>query len=550
MPESVSVLVPTRNPNSSTFSLINSLDVQSLPYDRFETVYADWGSTDGTLQRLRRLAASRPNVKLTGGPGNATDDELIMVALAEATGDYVLVVQPAHRLLPQALERMVQFAEEHQAEVVVGRTIRNGASDLALVPANRPRILGDDLAPSLAAGAVLVRRTLLLDVDRLPGQRGFADQILARTDAVAGYADYPVLLGAEAERTEVPPGGHPTVQWVDAKLHLQLTVEREAGEPAEDAQIVVALQHSVTGEEFAIPVALSFQTGDESSAEASPPDTSGSTGGSRGHGCWSLDALIDPEQAALGQTLPDGLWQIVVRIAIAGRERAITVAQSEVPPALLDGRGFVVTSSDGRMVLDVGAVQHGLVARASADDAQVTESVAGSLLKLMVPGLYVEGTGTYPGHLLIGSLPLPATLVSDGEQVFVECYVSGLPGSAALSVQFGGAKPIPTGLSLDISAVGAMKVVKTPAAPAKPASKPAPKAASKQAGGRQPSPKKTGTTPSGAVAGAARPAAKKPSGPQPVVKRLRASVPSPLEPVVRRIARLAPARWAYRKLTH
>jgi hypothetical protein len=545
MPESVSVLVPTRNPNSSTFSLINSLDAQSLPYDRFETVYADWGSTDGTLQRLRRLAASRPNVKLTGGPGNATDEELIMVALAAATGDYVLVVQPAHRLLPQALERLVQFAEEHQAEVVVGRTIRNGASDLALVPANRPRILGDDLAPWLAADAVLVRRSLLLDVDRLPGQRGFADQILARTDAVAGYADYPVLLGPDAEGIEVPPGGHPSVHWVDAQLQLQLTVEREAGEPAEDARIVVALQHSVTGEEFAVPAALTFQTGEESSADAPAPDTAGSTGGSPRHGSWSLDALIDPEQAALGQTLPDGLWQIVVRIAVAGRERAITLAQAEVPPALLDGRGFVVTSSDGRMVLDVGAVQHGLVGRASADDAQVTESVAGSLLKLMVPALYVEGTGTYPGHLLIGSLPLPATLVCDGEQAFVECYVSGLPGRAALSVQFGGAKPIPTGLSLDISAVGAMKVVTTPATAAKPASKAAPKAASKQAG----TTKKTGTTQSGAGAGAARPAAKKPSGPQPVVKRLRASVPSPLEPAVRRIARLAPARWAYRKLT-
>jgi poly(ribitol-phosphate) beta-N-acetylglucosaminyltransferase len=121
MPPLVSVVVPVHDPGPYIEPCIRSIVRQTLPRDRFEVIFVDDGSTDGTAERLRRLAQEQPHVRsihipASGGPGRPRN-----VGLEAARGAYVQFLDADDELAPTALERLVRFARGNHSDVVLGK---------------------------------------------------------------------------------------------------------------------------------------------------------------------------------------------------------------------------------------------------------------------------------------------------------------------------------------------------------------------------------------------------------------------------------------------
>jgi glycosyltransferase involved in cell wall biosynthesis len=121
MPPLVTVVVPAHDPGRYIEPCIRSLLRQTLPRDRFEVVFVDDGSTDGTADRLRRLAREQPHIRsihipASGGPGRPRN-----IGLEAARGAYVQFLDADDELAPRALERLARMARSNRSDVVLGK---------------------------------------------------------------------------------------------------------------------------------------------------------------------------------------------------------------------------------------------------------------------------------------------------------------------------------------------------------------------------------------------------------------------------------------------
>ena len=202
MPVKVSVIVPVYNPGERILRVIHSLDRQTLPADEFEAVFIDDGSTDGTGERLDRLAAQRPNMRVTHVPNSGWPSRPRNLGIDLACGDYVLFMDHDDELGDDALRRAYDFAVRHGSDVVVGKEVAVGRSalDSEMWRRNiaRASIVEDRLLELLTAHRLLRREFLLTHDIRFPERIGllednpFALKSYLRADVVSVLADYPV----------------------------------------------------------------------------------------------------------------------------------------------------------------------------------------------------------------------------------------------------------------------------------------------------------------------------------------------------------------------
>jgi len=172
----VSVVVPVYNPGKHIDALIDSLRRQSLPAEEFEVVFVDDGSTDGTGERLDRLAAESPNMRVIHTPNSGWPGRPRNIGIEASRGEYVQFVDNDDELGDEALERLYDYAVLNNSDVVVGReVIQNAGWFVApeLFERDRPRatLAQDPLMTSLTAHK-MVRRSFLLEFDiRFPESR-------------------------------------------------------------------------------------------------------------------------------------------------------------------------------------------------------------------------------------------------------------------------------------------------------------------------------------------------------------------------------------------
>jgi poly(ribitol-phosphate) beta-N-acetylglucosaminyltransferase len=213
----VTVVVATFNSGSMINPLIDSLDHQSLSPDEFEVVFVDDGSTDGTDERLRGVAAARPNVRTTQIPNSGWPGRPRNIGLDMARGEYVFFADHDDFFGDQALERMYDYAKANSSDVLVAREQRVGRqpAGAALFAKNRPRA---DLTWSPLVGVLtphkLFRRAFLLDHGvRFPeGKRRLEDHAFVLTayfaaDVISVLADYPCYFWVFNEGTTNYSGG-------------------------------------------------------------------------------------------------------------------------------------------------------------------------------------------------------------------------------------------------------------------------------------------------------------------------------------------------------
>ena len=123
----VSVVVPVYNPGDHIDDCIASVLRQSLPASEMEVVFVDDGSTDGTGERLDRLAAEHPDVvrvkhiENSGWPGRPRN-----VGMDAARGEFVYFVDNDDWIEDEALERLHATAARTGADIVIGKVVGHG----------------------------------------------------------------------------------------------------------------------------------------------------------------------------------------------------------------------------------------------------------------------------------------------------------------------------------------------------------------------------------------------------------------------------------------
>lgn len=195
----VSVLVSVFNSGPYIEPCIAGLLGQTMPADRFEMIFIDDGSTDKTPARLDELAAAHPNVIVRHEPPSGWAGRPRNVALDIAQGDYVFFSDHDDWLSEEALERMVSYARETNADVLAPRIVgHKRASPTTLFECNRPNVsmLDAPLQFGLAPHKLFRRAFLLEHKLRYPEGRRYEDQVFVMeayllAERIAVLADYP-----------------------------------------------------------------------------------------------------------------------------------------------------------------------------------------------------------------------------------------------------------------------------------------------------------------------------------------------------------------------
>ncbi|KUH37644.1 MULTISPECIES: glycosyltransferase family 2 protein [Streptomyces] len=197
----VTVVVAVYNTMPYLTECLNSLVKQSIGRDRLEVVAVDDGSTDDSGRELDRFAERYPGVVKvihqanSGGPAAPSNR-----ALEVATGRYVYFIGSDDHLGREALERMVDYADRHDSDVVVGKMVGTNGRYVhqALFQRNDPDVsLYDSALPFTLANTKLFRRDLveqhkLRFPEDLPvgSDQPFTIEACVRARKVSVLADY------------------------------------------------------------------------------------------------------------------------------------------------------------------------------------------------------------------------------------------------------------------------------------------------------------------------------------------------------------------------
>jgi len=115
---SVSVIVPVYNAMPFLADLLTSLDDQTLDVSEFEVVFVDDGSTDSSPEVLDSYVAAHPNARVIHQENSGWAGKPRNVGMDHARGEYFFFVDADDRLGHEALQRLIDFAMEHNSDVV------------------------------------------------------------------------------------------------------------------------------------------------------------------------------------------------------------------------------------------------------------------------------------------------------------------------------------------------------------------------------------------------------------------------------------------------
>jgi glycosyltransferase involved in cell wall biosynthesis len=191
----VSVLIPLHNAAKSLEKALVSVLNQS--FEDLEVICFDDGSTDGSSDILRRLAEADRRVTALGNPARHGVGWTRNACLEQARGDYLMFVDADDSLEPGAIERCVEAAQEHAADIISFRL--NVHVGYEAEPSIRPRSLNARFCQGLWDRPLRSRdiseRLFQLGVglnNAINSQESYAESRIAsiRSELVNRYPDY------------------------------------------------------------------------------------------------------------------------------------------------------------------------------------------------------------------------------------------------------------------------------------------------------------------------------------------------------------------------
>ncbi|SDE46557.1 glycosyltransferase family 2 protein [Auraticoccus monumenti] len=246
----VTVVVPVYDAMPYLVELLDSLVAQDLAPERLQVVMVDDGSTDDGPQTLDRYAAEHPPIEVVhqenaGWPGPPRNHGLDL-----ARGRYVFFADSDDRLGPEALRRMVEFADEHGSDIVLPKLVGLGGRGIGapLAADNLVDVDPELVMPSLGP-IKLFRRSMLLEHGiRFPEEKvrledGFvmaqAYYVARRISVLVDYDHYFVRLrddGQNISMQALDPVGY---SWSVGQVADR--VRRHDPDPARADRVVSAL---------------------------------------------------------------------------------------------------------------------------------------------------------------------------------------------------------------------------------------------------------------------------------------------------------------------
>lgn len=111
----VSVVIPTYNAERYIEGCIES--IRSQTYPNIEILIVDDASTDGTVAVIKRVASEEIRIRLIELPVNSGTLAARKAGVLASTGDYVTLVDQDDELEQFAIERLLDYASNHLADI-------------------------------------------------------------------------------------------------------------------------------------------------------------------------------------------------------------------------------------------------------------------------------------------------------------------------------------------------------------------------------------------------------------------------------------------------
>lgn len=121
----ISIVVPMYNEQETIGILhreLNKVSITLSSYD-MEFVFVDDGSSDGTLEEMKKLAEKDPRVRYVSFSRNFGKEAALYAGLSNADGDYIAAMDADLQDPPALLPRMVELMEGGQYDNVATRRV-------------------------------------------------------------------------------------------------------------------------------------------------------------------------------------------------------------------------------------------------------------------------------------------------------------------------------------------------------------------------------------------------------------------------------------------
>lgn len=121
----ISIVVPMYNEQESLGILYEELNrvTATLPEHEFEYLLVNDGSSDATLEEIRRLAAMDERVRYVSFSRNFGKEAALYAGLSNATGDYVATMDADLQDPPALLPQMIAMIEQGDCDNVATRRV-------------------------------------------------------------------------------------------------------------------------------------------------------------------------------------------------------------------------------------------------------------------------------------------------------------------------------------------------------------------------------------------------------------------------------------------
>ena len=227
----VSVLTAVRNSLPFLNEAIESILAQTL--GDLEYLVVDDASTDDSWSAIQQLAARDSRIKAIRNPTQFGAAEALNVALRQARGEYVAILDADDLALPERLERQVDFLERHPDYAAIGSAARlidaTGATLRHETYPSHPASARWNLlfGASLLHSASLYRRESLLRIGGYSRQHGYLCdyELLCRLVIHGQIGNLPGILACYRRHDRQTSAEHNTPQ-TGQMLLLQYALQR------------------------------------------------------------------------------------------------------------------------------------------------------------------------------------------------------------------------------------------------------------------------------------------------------------------------------------
>jgi len=107
----LSIVVPCYNEEESVTMFLDDIQKTLVAFD-YEVIFINNGSSDSTLEIIRNLADSNPNVKYISFSRNFGKESAIYAGLIKATGNMVCVMDADLQHPPNLLPEMIEAVSD------------------------------------------------------------------------------------------------------------------------------------------------------------------------------------------------------------------------------------------------------------------------------------------------------------------------------------------------------------------------------------------------------------------------------------------------------